>query len=318
MKINTNGIDKDINLQSAVRAHNLISFRPEHQGLRMVNNYTATMQSVAMAIEEEAKDERQQAIAQDLFDDMRKYYKRIYLDWINAKSNCASSAITGGSGFNVARAERMNDREHNKAGVVYAFQDGIKKHVKKKLAKAYTAQEAQSNDIEKMRRKIEASKKLQDDMKKGNAFYRAWKKNPEAPKPESISNELAEEIKVWTPAYSFEKAPFAAYQMQNNLANIKRMEKRLADLEEKAKAAEDIGEKTQKLNGLEIVKNFTDDRLQLLFDGKPPEEVRTVLKSHGFRWSPRAGAWQRKLTKNAIAAMEYYVMKNEAMQQYTG
>ena len=29
------------------------------------------------------------------------------------------------------------------------------------------------------------------------------------------------------------------------------------------------------------------------------EETRSVLKSNGFRWSPRYGAWQRQLTRNA-------------------
>lgn len=39
-------------------------------------------------------------------------------------------------------------------------------------------------------------------------------------------------------------------------------------------------------------------RIQLLFDGKPSEEIRNLLKQNGFRWSTRFSAWQRQLTLN--------------------
>lgn len=55
-------------------------------------------------------------------------------------------------------------------------------------------------------------------------------------------------------------------------------------------------------DGGKVVANTDDNRLQLLFDGKPDEETRTALKKRGFKWSPRAGAWQRQLTNNAVAA----------------
>lgn len=45
-----------------------------------------------------------------------------------------------------------------------------------------------------------------------------------------------------------------------------------------------------------------DDRLRLYFDAKPDEARRKALKGAGWRWSPRAGAWQRQLTDNARAS----------------
>lgn len=41
-------------------------------------------------------------------------YKRYFAEWLHAHANCASSAITGGSKFNVERAEKANRREHAK------------------------------------------------------------------------------------------------------------------------------------------------------------------------------------------------------------
>lgn len=51
--------------------------------------------------------------------------------------------------------------------------------------------------------------------------------------------------------------------------------------------------------GFMVERNADINRLQLKFEGKPSESVRSVLKHNGFRWSPREGAWQRQLTGNA-------------------
>jgi len=317
MIINIKGIENDIDLKRAISAHSWISFRPEERGAMMVKGYIETLTNLAQIITEEAKDQRQKDISQDLFDRMRSRYLSFYNDWISAKSRCASSAITGGSGFNVARAEKANAAEHNKMVFVLEFEKTMRKYVKKKLAAVYSNAELQENDIERTRRNIAASKKLQENMKAGNKFYKAWKKNPDAPAPAGLSESLIEQIKAYKPTYSFDLSPFAPYQMQNNLANIKRMEGRLAELEAKSKAAEEVGEKQKELNGLKIVQNFTEDRLQLLFDDKPSEQVRSVLKYHGFKWSPNNSAWQRKLTDNAMYSLNKLLLPKEEMKQYT-
>ncbi len=45
-------------------------------------------------------------------------------------------------------------------------------------------------------------------------------------------------------------------------------------------------------------------RLQLIFDGKPEENTRNILKSNGFRWSPKNMAWQRHLNANSDYALK--------------
>ena len=60
--------------------------------------------------------------------------------------------------------------------------------------------------------------------------------------------------------------------------------------------------------------NTEANRLQIFFDGKPDEATRTELKSNGFRWSPKAEAWQRQLTNNAYYAADYV----KSIQPLTG
>ena len=42
------------------------------------------------------------------------------------------------------------------------------------------------------------------------------------------------------------------------------------------------------------------NRVQIIFDAKPDEAVRRELKSWGFRWSPREGAWQAQRTPHYL------------------
>ena len=64
----------------------------------------------------------------------------------------------------------------------------------------------------------------------------------------------------------------------------------------------------KEIDGVRIVENTEENRLQLFFDGKPAAEVITLLKQHAFKWSPRFKTWQRILTPNAKFVLTHYVL----------
>lgn len=66
-----------------------------------------------------------------------------------------------------------------------------------------------------------------------------------------------------------------------------------------------IDEKEYIINGVRILQNTIDNRLQLFFDGKPESAMIDKLKSRGYKWSPRNKAWQRQLTPNAINSLKW-------------
>lgn len=70
----------------------------------------------------------------------------------------------------------------------------------------------------------------------------------------------------------------------------------------KSEEAARVDHKEQTFGDVRVVWNRVLDRLQIIFPDKPSDEERAALKSHAFRWSPREGAWQRKLTRNAEIA----------------
>ena len=57
-------------------------------------------------------------------------------------------------------------------------------------------------------------------------------------------------------------------------------------------------------DGMHIIHNASENRVQIIFDEKPDEDARCMLKAEGFRWSPRAGAWQRQLNDKGISAAQ--------------
>jgi hypothetical protein len=93
---------------------------------------------------------------------------------------------------------------------------------------------------------------------------------------------------------------FADYQLSNNGANIKRMKDRLEIL----KRNQNRETKAREVDGVQVIENADENRLQLIFPGKPDQGTRDRLKAHGFRWSPMAGAWQRQLNNAARYAAE--------------
>jgi hypothetical protein len=84
--------------------------------------------------------------------------------------------------------------------------------------------------------------------------------------------------------------------------------------EQKAKAAEaEQNGQTVTINGeeAEVKRNKEDMRLQLLFNRKPEDKTREILKENGFRWAPSASAWQRLLNDNAEWALKRICDKKE-------
>lgn len=97
---------------------------------------------------------------------------------------------------------------------------------------------------------------------------------------------------------------FPAYVLTNSSARIRGMKKRREELAKKR--ADVTTERT--VNGVRVVDNVEDNRLQLFFDGRPADAVVAALKSHGFRWTPSIGAWQRHRSPGATYVANTFVL----------
>lgn len=156
--------------------------------------------------------------------------------------------------------------------------------------------------VAKLGQKLELLLQKQDFMKRLNAAWRTAGK-PEPYAPEATWEQVQQAAKIdpealqqvrrdmarrwaWQPG-----APFPAYALSNLSAEIRRVRTRIDDLQrstERPAIVQDAGP-------CQVLENVAENRIQLVFPGKPPDATRALLKARGFRWSPQAGAWQRLL-----------------------
>ncbi len=147
--------------------------------------------------------------------------------------------------------------------------------------------------LTKLKAKLENLQIAQTRMKQINDYY---KKNGTCRGFHGLTDELADKLEKDIQYHPWDKRPFAAYALSNNNQNINAIKKRIEQLTE----AQELGYQGWEFDGGKVVANADKNRLQIFFDEIPPEEVRTELKGHGFRWARSEGAWQRQLTDNAI------------------
>ena len=194
--------------------------------------------------------------------------------------------------------KNYRDRAWNKMGK--SVEAGQKADYYRSKAEAAENNTVISSDdpeaVAKLKEKLEERQDLQSHMKKVNAYYR---KNGTMKGFEDISDEKAAEIdEAVKNDYSWINVPYPPYKLSNNNAEINRLKKRIESLERR----EETGFVGWQFEGGEAVANRQENRLQLLFEEKPSDEQRSVLKGWGFRWSPSNMAWQRQLNGNAIYA----------------
>lgn len=97
--------------------------------------------------------------------------------------------------------------------------------------------------------------------------------------------------------------PFPSYSLQNNNAEIRRLQKRIEDL----KAAQAHEPEQQEYEGFTYELCPDDNRVRFYFDGKPSREVCQYMRSQGFKFSRRYMAWQRQATRAGINTAKYII-----------
>lgn len=243
---------------------------------------------------------------------MAERYSRRMAEYFNRDSKigcmCPSILISGGGNFPVKKKERQVqawDTNHQ-------FYQETQKILSKIESALYGKDVIKSGDqdaIERLEEKLVSLKETQERMKVANKAIRLKdaEKGDEELKILGYSDEQIQELR--SPDY-MGRVGFPAYALQNNNANIHRVEERLKSL----KAAKEKGTKETEFELFKVVENVEVMRLQIIFDGKPEADVRAVLKKHGFKWAPSQGAWQRMLNPAGKYALNRVKEELEAMQ----
>lgn len=297
-----------INESSARTAHNMMSMRDYSEGSTTAGYRSEVDKAYDIA---DKVAEKKPEEAERVYRLAERYSKKM-AEYYNKESSigmmCPSVMISGAGNFPVKKKERQLaawERNHE----FYQYVQGILAKIENILYGREIIKSDDERAIEKLEEKLEDMKKLQEDMKAANKALRL--KDKEAGNDQlremGYSEESIEELRK--PDY-LGRVGYPNFQLSNNNANIHRVEERLKRL----KAVKERGSSEQEYKTFKVVENTEAMRYQIIFDGKPDAEIRTLLKSNGFKWEPSQGAWQRQITSNGKWALKKVVEKLKEME----
>lgn len=233
-----------------------------------------------------------------------------YNDYYRNEASCPSVMISGPANFPVRKKEKQNSRREtlmNDWNYLQSYADKIRNL----LTMQQPIMSGDENAIELLEEKLEKLESAQAMMKAVNAYYRKNKTLDNCPEltPEQIEKLKSNMGNSW----HYEDKPFMSYELTNNNATINNTKSRL----ERLKKEKEAGTQEKENSFFKIVENKELMRLQLMFDGKPEPEVRDILKSNGFKWSPTNVCWQRQLTNNARYSVKLVIQALEKLKATT-
>ena len=246
----------------------------------------------------ERQKQRVDPMYHEKIDRLLETYCRKLAENMNAsysiEARCPSILISGGGNFPVRKKEKQNAaRDRNLEEWNYI--QGLLDKIRSVGTGGISSDDPQA--VEKLEAKLAALEKHQEMMKAANAAIRMKDPAKGDAKLAELGYTPEDIAKLREPDFCG-RIGYPAYALQNNNANIRRIRGRIAELKKRTESTPEGWE----FDGGRVVVNTTENRLQVIFDGKPDADVRTELKGEGFRWAPSQGAWQRQLTDNAMRA----------------
>ncbi|MEE0100847.1 MAG: hypothetical protein U0I48_03815 [Acutalibacteraceae bacterium] len=297
-----------ISESSARTAHNMMSMRDYTEGSTTAGYRSAVDKAYDLAdkVAKKKPEEAERAYR------LAERYSKKMAEYYNKESSigmmCPSVMISGAGNFPVKKKERQV-AAWQKNHEFYQYVQGILEKIENILYGREIIKSDDERAVEKLEEKLEDLKETQERMKAANKAIRMkdTEAGDDALREMGYSEEAIKQLRE--PDYCG-RLGYPGYLLTNNNANIHRVEERLNRLKE----VKEKGSSEQEFGTFKVVENTEAMRYQIIFDGKPDAEVRTLLKSNGFKWAPSQGAWQRQITTNGKYALNRVVEKLKEME----
>lgn len=292
MDNNTANVNLEHLRDLARRAYYFTSFDPDKRADQIVKEYGEELHNDLKEIREKSTGLVEQEALNDSLSRYRQKYEKLLADWLHSHSRLASSAVVGPAKFPVARMEKYRAWEENKYKNFRDWRDRALKAICR-------VPKQEISELEEAKQKLEHREKIQAIMVSANKIIR--KGGPD------VADKLKElglpelSIQKFLSHNGANKTAFRSYRLANNNAEIRRLRSRVTMLEAKADLAKNKGEKIEEVNGVKLIHNYQEDKVQIKFEKKPQQEILSQLNSRKFHWIRSKEIWQRKLTNNAIA-----------------
>lgn len=197
------------------------------------------------------------------------------------------------------RDRNYRGRIHDTFGKAFAALDKAKHYEDKAASVGHGGISSDDPDaLQKLRAKLEEMENSQAMTKAANQAIRRHKTDEaRAAALVALGFTEANAQTLIKPDY-VGRVGFPAFSLSNNNANMRRVKERIAELERAASRQT----REEEAEGYTYREDTEENRVMFIFDGKPAENIRQLLKLHGFKWSPSRGAWVRQITANAMYA----------------
>ena len=278
------------------RAFYWTSFSPDKRAERCIKEYEEQLNDDLLNIPDEEKE---------------RYilnYKKYFSSWLSAHSRCASSAITGGSGFNVRRAEKANASEHNRMMEFSDWREKALKAIAKKIEDNKPQAVKNSENWDRLRESILSSAATIHGINKG--IERGCSKAL------FVSN-IYQKVETYAKHGNVEIVSAAIEEIRkfNETMSVVITERhkffKLLEMAENVKSAKESNSDRENseitITGGKVVQNWKENRLQIIFENKPDYNTIQELKKWGFKWAPSAMAWQRFNNNNSLYALKQII-----------
>ena len=283
-----------INENIAARAKSMMSFNDYKHG-------SATSEYQKLLNEAYSIAQQQKNKVDSMYHEKIDYYFHLYArklaqnlnEYHEIGTRCPSVMIAGAANFSAKKKEKQINAFCKNAQEYENIQEIL---YKIKGVGMGGISSDNPNAIQKLKEKLFDLEQNQEHMKQVNAYYKKHKTI------EGCTLLSEDEKKLLTSNiekdWNVEKKPYNSFVLTNNNASIKHTKKRIEELEKRDSL------KGWKFESGEVVANKEVNRLQIVFDEKPEEELRAKLKLNGFKWSHSQNAWQRLLNQNAVRAVK--------------
>ena len=227
---------------------------------------------------------------------MADQFSKRLANWINRENTITASVpsvmIAGPSNFPTTRKEKQTRalRKH------YEVYEEIKKYVDRIEGLGSGGIRTDDKNAQGLiEKKIATLTERRETGKLANKYYAKYKTLVGftfecKEQKQKLERELKENV-----VYAGKPGP--SYWLSNLGANIRRLEGRLTEISRlrEKKPVDFYPQQTV----CTVTENVEANRIQLVFEGKPSEHIRELLKHHAYKWSPKNKVWQRQMTTNA-------------------
>ncbi|OWK47337.1 hypothetical protein FRUB_01036 [Fimbriiglobus ruber] len=221
--------------------------------------------------------------------------------YLASHASVASSFIVGPARFPVARMQKRSRWADNKANELLAWSNKAKAAIKRDIQAARPQGEKDIAAWQSLRRDLSGNLATIIEIDAGRKHWsRSAFANSIAGKIErlALSGEVAlvDQAIAWLTKHNLESGKVILTNRHKVWSFGDLARQRVAQREVALARGPELVASGE---GVRVIVDPQADRVQIVFDDRPAANMIAKLKGEGWKWSPKVGVWQRKLTNAA-------------------